>query len=288
MPRLNVDFYSFTLHSSTSATVILPQSGADFLSGGIRYNEEGKIPVLWLLHGMGDDHTGWIRYTNLERYALARGIAVVCPAVLNQSFYCNMIKGTPYYDYIAYDLPKVMREMFPQFSERREDNYIAGLSMGGYGALKFGLSLPENYGHVGCLSAGNFVFFEKYLPSEEEADSFLSPFYGIARNSFGTPTMEAAAGSDADLYTLLDRALAQGKLLPELHMYCGTEDFVKPISDETADYIRPRVEGKTGFSYKQGPGVHNWDFWDHWLPVFMNDCGLTSLVEAAQFSEVKD
>ena len=122
MPRIQVDYYSFSLNMNTHATVILPQTGKDFLSGGVRRNKDGKIPVLWLLHGFGDDSTSWERYTHVERYALARGIAVVMPGVLSQCFYSNMVKGLPYFDHIANEVPALFREMFPQLSDAPEDN----------------------------------------------------------------------------------------------------------------------------------------------------------------------
>ena len=186
MPRIQVDYYSFSLNMNTHATVILPQTGKDFLSGGVRRNKDGKIPVLWLLHGFGDDSTSWERYTHVERYALARGIAVVMPGVLSQCFYSNMVKGLPYFDHIANEVPALFREMFPQLSDAPEDNFIAGLSMGGYGALKIGLTYPERYAAIGCFSAGNLLEIGSILPpTVEEAPLFMRPMSGVARNAFG-------------------------------------------------------------------------------------------------------
>lgn len=276
MSRVLIDFCSQKLHMNTNIYVILPNTAKDFLANGVRYNDEGKLKVLWLLHGMGDDYTGWIRYTNLERYALARGIAVVCPSVNNQCFYSDMTKGLAYYSYIADELPKFMQETFPQFSTRREDNYVAGLSMGGYGALKFGLSRPDQYCQIGCLSAGNFLEME--LPPEPEEDDFMTPFYGVARNAFGTTTMKEALGSEHDLKHLFDEAVKNNANIPDIHMYCGTEDFVKDLSDSMAMHIMNGLGDRAKFTYKTGPGVHNWDFWDKWLPVMLDDFGLTSLL----------
>lgn len=286
MPRLHVDFYSVALHMSTNATVILPQSEKDFLSGGIRSNAEGKIPVIWLLHGFGDDYTGWQRYTNVERYALERGIAVVMPSVLSQCFYSNMVQGLPYFDYIAHEVPQLFREMFPQFSTAREDNFIAGLSMGGYGALKVGFTYPERYAAIGCFSAGNLIEVESVLPpTEEEAPSFMRPMYGVARNAFGTTRMIDVAGTGHDVKHLFDKALDEGRRLPQIKMYCGTEDFVLPISDSMAQHISTRLSAPA-FTYEKGPGMHHWSFWDQWLPVFMDECGLTSMIEAGQVTDV--
>lgn len=287
MPRLHVDFYSQALSMNTNAAVLLPQSQKDFISGGARYNGEGKIPVLWLLHGMGDDYTSWQRYTNVERYTLARGIAVVMPSVLSQCFYCDMVKGLAYFEYISQEMPRLFREMFPQLSARREDNFIAGLSMGGYGALKVALTYPEEYAAVGCFSAGNLIEMESVLPPEEEAPRFMKNMYGIARNALGTEKMIDARGTKDDLTFLFDKALRAGKTLPRIKMYCGTEDFLLPVSDSMAGHISEKLS-PPDFTYDKGPGMHHWDFWDEWLPKFMDSCGLTSTIEAGQFSDVKD
>ena len=277
MSRALIDFYSTKLYMNTNVYVILPNTNVDFLANGVRYNEDGELKVVWLLHGMGDDYTGWLRFTNLERYALARGIAVVCPSVHSQSFYSNMVKGMAYYDYIADELPAFMKETFPQFSLKREDNYIAGLSMGAYGALKFGLSRPEQYCKVGSLSGGNFVEME--LPPQSEAEDFMTPFYGVARNAFGTETLRDAVGTEHDLKHLLDIAVEQKKQIPDISMYCGTEDFIKSISDSMADYIlKKAAEYPIRFSYKTYPGMHDWNFWDARIPEMLDDMGLTSLL----------
>lgn len=277
MTRILMDFSSDRLHMNTNAYVILPNTTIDFLANGVNYNSKGELKVLWLLHGMGDDHTGWIRYTNLERYALARGIAVVMPRVDSQSFYTNMVKGFAYYDYIADELPKFMKQTFPQFSTAREDNYIAGLSMGGYGALKIGLSRPDQYAAIGCLSAGNLIELE--LPPETDEETFMTPFYGIARNAFGVTDIADAKGTKNDIKWLLDEAIRNGKNLPNIHMYCGTDDFVKAVSDSTADYIQKKSsEYPISFSYKTYPGVHDWNFWEGHLQEMLDDFGLRSFL----------
>lgn len=279
MPRLQVDYYSSALQLNTSATVLLPQTEKDCLSGGVRRNAAGKLPVLWLLHGFGDDHTGWARYTQVERYALARGIAVVMPGVFSQCFYANMPKGLPYFDYIAQEVPQFFWEMFPQLSDAREDNFIAGLSMGGYGALKVGLTYPERYAAIGCFSAGNLIEMEDVLPrAEGDAPLYMRPMYGVARNAFGTERMIDAKGTGCDVKYLFDRALAQGKTLPQIKMYCGTEDFVLGLSDSLAQHISARIS-PPAFTYEKGPGTHHWSFWDRWLPVFLDACGLTSMLD---------
>ncbi len=261
---------------NTNAYVILPNTNKDFLANGVNYGKDGKLKVVWLLHGMGDDYTGWIRFTNLERYALNRGIAVVCPSAIPQSFYTDMVKGLSYFSYISEELPKFMQETFPQFSSAREDNYIGGLSMGGYGALKIGLSCPENYSKIGCLSAGNLI--EMALPEDTGEDNFMTPFFGVGRNAFGVDNMSDALNTKDDVKYLFDKAMAENKNIPDIFMYCGTEDFVKAISDSTAEHIQKGLNGKAKFEYKTGSGMHCWEFWDAYLPVMFDDFGLTSLM----------
>ena len=106
--------------------------------------------MLYLLHGLSDDHTAWLRYTSIERYATARGLAVVMPAV-HRSFYADEAHGHAYWQFVSEELPRIVAAFF-RLSERPEDTFVAGLSMGGYGALKLGLHHPERFAAVASLS----------------------------------------------------------------------------------------------------------------------------------------
>lgn len=97
--------------------------------------------MLYLLHGLSDNHSCWLRRTAVDRYAEEYGIAVVMPEV-QRSFYCDMAHGPAYFTYIADELPQICQRLF-RLSDKREDTFIAGNSMGGYGALKAALSRPE-------------------------------------------------------------------------------------------------------------------------------------------------
>lgn len=103
--------------------------------------KKSSYPVLYLLHGLSDDHTIWHRRTSIERYVSALGLAVVMPNV-GKSFYTDMANGGNYFTFITEELPTLVQSYFP-VSAKREDNFIAGLSMGGYGAFKVALSCPE-------------------------------------------------------------------------------------------------------------------------------------------------
>jgi putative tributyrin esterase len=274
MPLLQVSFQSYQLNLSCEATAIIPQSGLDFMNVGPRKNPDGTIPVLWLLHGMGDNHSGWFRYTDIERYASMRGIAVMSAHVHPQCWYSDMVDGLPYYTFITEEFPAIMREIFPQLSTAREHNYIAGLSMGGYGALKIGLIHPERYGHIGCLSGVNLV--EIPTPKPEECDSFLKPMCGAPKVTFGVDSFEKMQGTQADLTRLLDKAAERGEDIPDIFMACGEQDPLLPLSQKFAGYARERLGGR-GITHRTGPGGHEWPFWNKWLEAFLNHSGLKPL-----------
>src|SRR5687768_14990413 len=133
MALIHCDFFSDVLGLSTSMTVILPQATTRQIgmNGAVRADAHA---TLYLLHGMSDDHTMWVRRTSIERYVTPLGLAVVMPAV-HRSFYTDMAHGANYWTFISEELPLLARSFFP-LATRREANFVAGLSMGGYGAFK--------------------------------------------------------------------------------------------------------------------------------------------------------
>jgi putative tributyrin esterase len=146
MAFIQCDFYSETLQLSTTMNVILPrQTRSQIEKGSTR-----RHPTLLLLHGLSDDHTMWVRQTSIERYAAQYGLAVIMPAV-QRSFYQDMAYGLKYWTFISEELPQLARSFFP-LSAKREDNFVAGLSMGGFGAFKLALNYPEKFAAAASLS----------------------------------------------------------------------------------------------------------------------------------------
>lgn len=259
MAIVQCDHYSPTLRSQSMISVVLPtpnraeaDSGQwDFLGPGEKYQ------VLYLLHGFGDDHTGWLRHTCVERYAAERRLALVLPSARN-SAYADTGRAGPYWTYVFEELPRVARSLFP-LSAAREDNFVAGLSMGGYGAFKAALRLPGRYAAAASLSG--VLDMARATADTSLRDRFESPFDSPA----------AVAGGDDDLFALLDRAAGYKAALPSLYQACGTEDFLY------ADNLRFRSRARDlgiDIRYEEGPGEHTWDFWDasirrvlDWLPL---------------------
>ncbi len=217
-----------------------------------------RHPCLWLLHGLSDDHTIWQRRTSIERYVDGLGLAVVMPAVA-RSFYTDMRHGGRYWTYVSEEVPAVARSLFP-LSSRREDNFAAGLSMGGYGAFKLALRHPERYAAAASLSGALDLAAWAAKPADS---SDIRLIFGDAAK---------VTGSDDDLLALAGRLAAlDGALCPRLFQWCGTEDALYAGNLTFRDRA---LQVGLPLTYTEGPGNHTWDRWDlqiqrvlSWLPL---------------------
>ena len=254
MALLRCDFFSEVLDVGTSMTVLLPQAG----EGQVGVTAPGSgpagdgFPVLYLLHGLSDDCTGWLRYTSIERYAAELGLAVVMPQV-QRSFYADELHGERYWTFLSVELPSVVGSFFG-VSGRREDTFVAGLSMGGYGALKWALRQPDRFAAAASLSGALDLAVLKDEP-------WRRPLFDRV---FG-----GEIGPGDDLFALL--AAADPGRLPALYIGCGTEDHlyassVRFVGDATAAGVDVHVDFR--------PGEHEWGLWDAairdvlaWLPL---------------------
>ncbi len=242
MAFMEIHFFSNTLGRGVSVNALIPETDKPY-------------KTLYLLHGLSDDHTAWQRYSRIESYALAAGIAVIMPNV-DRSFYTDMASGDNYFSYVAKELPAAMRAMFRGMSDKKEDNFVAGLSMGGYGAFKLALTYPDHFAAACSLSGALDIPFmiEKYPVGDNKR--FFSLIYG---------DLESVRGSDNDLLALLEKRVKEGASLPRLYMACGLSDFILPCS--RAFYEKAR-ELDVPVEYTEAEGNHNWVFWDRHIVSF--------------------
>jgi putative tributyrin esterase len=242
MALIQCDFFSEVLGLSCSMNVILPQQthAQIGMSGNVR---AARHPTLLLLHGLSDDHTIWLRRTSIERYASELGLAIVMPAV-HRSFYHDMANGLKYWTFISQELPALARSFFP-LSELREDNFVAGLSMGGYGAFKLALNRPAQFAAAASLS-GALI-----------AQGTFDRFPADARLIYNS--REEIAGSDSDLLAAASRLAKSNQPRPLLYQCCGTEDFLYEDNIIFRDYVKPL---DLPLTYDDAPGEHTWAFWD--------------------------
>ncbi len=252
MALITCNFFSHALEIHTAVHVILPQPGPT-LKARKRY------PVLWLLHGLSDDHTIWQRRTAIERYVENLPLAVVMPAV-NRSFYHDMVAGAAYWSYISDELPRLLQQWFP-LSQKRDETFVAGLSMGGYGALKLALRQPERFAAVASLSG---AVAHGHLPPNP------SPMDAEFRRMLGE-TM-AAPGSDLDLFALAERITRAGAPLPKTWLYCGSEDFL--YQENLAFHAHLQALAWPHTWIDEPGGDHQWRYWDEQIEQVVAWLGL--------------
>ncbi len=232
MAFLHLEFPSAALGMTTGVQVILPDTGA--------LNEAKTV---YLFHGLTDNCTGWTRFSACERYARERGIVLVIPEV-QRSFYTDGVYGLNYFTYVSEELPHAMQRIFG-LSARREQNFVMGLSMGGYGALKCALTHPLRYAGCGSFSG--------------VAD--LGAFFTLADFSFPDREITALLGPDhivppeGDLNALLKKA----DDLPPIYLSCGEEDALYGMNCALSQTLR---EKGAVHRFDHRPGTHSWEFWD--------------------------
>ncbi len=245
MALLHVNLHSDALGMAVSVDVILPQAPATQI--GLGGKREKVFPTLYLLHGLSDDHTIWQRRTSIERYAAQYGIAVVMPNG-HRSWYTDMAHGGKYFTFVSEELPRLCRSFFNGMSDAREMNYIAGLSMGGYGAVKVAMAHPERYAGVASFSGAMDV--ARYV---EERQFDRAMWVDVFGEDF------KIADTVNDVYGMTARQIADSTPLPTIYLSCGTEDG---LLKDTRRMHALLDEHGVAHAYREAPGNHNWDFWD--------------------------
>ncbi|MHB9140199.1 MAG: alpha/beta hydrolase, partial [Victivallaceae bacterium] len=188
-------------------------------------------------------------------------LIVVMPTT-HRGFYTDMAAGAKYWTFISEELPAIVKSFFP-VSTRREDTFAAGLSMGGYGALKLGLRCPEKFAAVAGLSSVTDI--AEFIKLEDRGSEFYQEMQWI----FGAP--DKMKGSENDLLHLASKLAKSKQKAPEIFQCCGTEDFLYRDNIKFRDHLKKL---KLKAHYHEAPGNHNWGFWDqhiqdvlNWLPL---------------------
>lgn len=232
MAFCDLHYFSPALGKQTTASVLLPQG-----------EHPGPFPVLYLLHGLSDDHTAWMRNTSIARYVSGLPLIVVMPDG-GRGFYCDALQGFAHETAIVGDLMGFIDKMLPTIPSR-EGRALAGLSMGGYGALKLALGHPDKF----CAAV-----------SHSGAPDFAHINPDPNHHEFGRIIGENSIGGPHDLYGLAER-FASGELgpWPALRLDCGTEDFLLEMNRNFTAHLK-----NLGLphEYQEFPGAHEWSYWD--------------------------
>lgn len=220
-----------------------------------------RYPVLYLLHGLDGDYTDWTARTNLAEYSRTVPLIIVMPDGEN-SWYTNAADSPQgrFEDYILNDLhADVVRKY--RTVNARYGRAIAGLSMGGYGALKMALKRPAAFAVAGSFSGA----FSITQPDGIEA-RLNEMERQRTRKIFGAG--DTPARRDNDIYALA--AAAKPAATPYLYVDCGTTDF---LLDDNRKAIAAISRSGLAYEYHEVAGAHSWDYWDRriraFLPVLM-------------------
>ena len=234
---------------NTTAYVILPERKT---GNAVPLEQPDKqLPVVWLLHGLFDDESMFLRYTAIERYASETGFAVVMPRA-ERSFYTDMVHGGRYWHFITEELPQRMRFFYP-LSLAAAENFVAGASMGGYGAYKWAFTHPDRFAGVAALSGVmDITAFGRDNPD-------LVPDWS---------TIFAQADlhdTPADLTYLVDH-MRTDRL--NVFQTVGTEDFLYQMNQKMKAVLSTAFGDH--YTYSECHGNHDFNFWDQQLPIIMH------------------
>lgn len=240
MGFIRCQFFAQMLRQHISMSIAFPRMEA---------NAPDTYPVLYLLHGGTEDSTIWFREANIEALAEKHQIFIVSIDAMSSS-YANMIHGLPYFDYLTKELPQLLQRRLP-ISTSVEDTYIAGLSMGGHGALKAALRCPELY--AACISisgARDMVpLYQQWKAMEN------GPNLSGVEDALGP--IDKIHGSENDLLYLAQIAAEQKRKLPKLYLACGDRDYARELSEAYHEYL---LKLGVAHDYYVGPGTHSYTF----------------------------
>lgn len=272
MALLHIDLFSQALMRTVPVTAVIPVDN-------VRYEGDPVRPVdlpyktLYLLNGIYGNNMDWICASNVMMWAQERSLAVIMPAGENHFYVDCAATGEGYGRFVGEELVEQTRRLF-HLSRKREDTYIAGLSMGGYGALRNGLKYADTFGYVAGLSSG--LIFDKMKNTDNSSGDYTQrrSYYEAI---FGN--LDKLEGSDKDYRALYLKAKATGNM-PRLYLACGTEDFLIEQNRNYRDFLWAQGADLT---YEEGPGGHDFTFWNKylghvmdWLPLEEKMAGISS------------
>lgn len=271
MAVVNMDFESQLYGGRHQINIILPDVPRTDDPRKF-YPDNRRLKVLWLLHGTFGDCTDWIRRTMIEVYACEKNIAVVMPSGLN-SDYVNWPRfgvGFSMYDYLFEELMPMIYSWYP-ISDRREDNYIAGLSMGGNGAVIYALNRPDKFAAAGSLSCPLISLDSRKLSANPPESDFVKPFRPDRLNS----SIENCGGEEAWLksknncWGKLIENYENGVDMPKLYFCIGENDFLFPDYKVFKGFAKKH--GYDDIIFEEEPGyAHEWRFWDKYIERFLD------------------
>lgn len=272
MAFVQMNLLSQSLMRTVPVNVIIPADKMVF--PGMPVREDKPYKTLYLLHGIFGNYTDWVNGTRIQRYAEENDLAVVMPSGDN-AFYLDQPEAMNNYgEFIGRELVELTRKIFP-LSHKREDTYIGGLSMGGYGAIRNGLKYHDTFGAITALSSALIVdgLNDRTYDTPNPIES-----RGYAEAVFGN--LSEVLTSDKNPKYLVEQLKKENAKFPAIYMACGQDDF---LLGANKDFVKFLQDNGVEVTFEVGPGNHEWDFWDayikkamDWLPLERTGAGINS------------
>ena len=253
MALMHLNYASKYLAGNTDVNVILPDLPRDQTPGTF-YASGKRYPVLWLLHGTYGDYSDWIRKTNIEVYAAEKELMVVMPSALNSDYanWPDFALGYDGYAFLVEELMPLVYGWLPA-SPLRQDNFIAGLSMGGRGACEYAFHYPEKFAAAYIMSA---------CPQDMRDINPNSVWARRDQNRLkNTGGLEGWLRSPQNLWDMVPSLAKQGSQLPKLYFACGTSDTLMYQNFLEFEKYARLCKFPAEFIEKEGYS-HEWRFWE--------------------------
>ena len=262
MALIKVDFFSQSLMRTVTINALIP---VDKVIEEEQEFKRKQYKTLYLLHGIFGNYTDWICGTRIQRWAQDHDLAVIMPSGENK-FYVDNEKSHEYYSkFIGEELVDVTRRLFP-LSKQKEDTFIAGLSMGGYGAIRNGLKYHDTFGYIAGLSSA--MILEKMGIADDSSPMFFEK-KSFLESVFGD--LSRIKDCEINPEWIAENMKKDGIPFPHMYLACGLDDPLLPPNRKFRDTMQKLGVDVT---YEEGPGAHEWDFWNRyikkvldWLPL---------------------
>lgn len=255
MALLHVTYFSQALAGQSEFCMALPNDVPPFMAEGNPHYRRA-MKTLLLLHGYSGGAWDWIAGSGVQDLAAQYNLAVIMPNGRNSFYLDKEATGERFGTFVGEELLDYARKSFG-LSGRREDTFIGGYSMGGFGALRTGLAYSHNYSKIAALSSALIIRQLKNMSPEDDAPMANYAYYA---QTFGD--LKTAEDRDCNPEALVRRMLADGEPLPGIFLACGAEDMLLEPNRAFRDFLR---DNGVAAEYHESPGAHDWKFWNQYL-----------------------
>jgi S-formylglutathione hydrolase FrmB len=249
MAQLHIDFYSKSLNRLVSMKAIIPIDRVNL--PGVELSDEKPMQSLYLLHGFSGNNSDWISGSHIQELALKYNLAVFMPNGENHFYIDDKKRSALYSEFIGLELIEFTRKMF-NLSHEKEDTFIGGFSMGGYGAIYNGLKYTENFGKIIGFSSALII---KDIEGISEVFKDAIADYNYYTSVFGD--LDQIIESEINPEWLIKKMQKDSVDIPKIFIRCGKDDF---LLEQNRDFHNFLCKENIPVVYNEVEGTHDWAF----------------------------